>query len=63
MTSLSNSSQSSRPDECFGKNYSFFLDFTRNYDWKIGFFLSPGFSFHSSVRLNWKKNSHYVPDK
>ena len=35
MTPSSNSSQ----DECFGKNYSSFLDFTRNYKRTSGFFV------------------------
>ena len=26
-------------DECFGKNYSSFLDFTRNYEWTSGIFV------------------------
>ena len=38
---LSNSSQSTRPlqDECFVKNYSSFLDFTRNYERTSGIFV------------------------
>ena len=36
----SNSSQSTRPpDECFWKNYSYFLDFTRSYELMIGIFV------------------------
>ena len=35
MSSLSNSSQSTRPTgRVLGKNYSFYVDFTCNYDWK-----------------------------
>ena len=37
MTSSSNSSQSTRP--VFGKNYSSFLDFTRNYERTSGIFV------------------------
>ena len=43
MTSSSNSSQSTHPrskNECFGKNYSSFLDFTHNYE-RTSEFLSP----------------------
>ena len=41
MTSLSNSFQSTHPtqDECFGKKYSSFLDFTPNYLRMSGIFV------------------------
>ena len=40
-TSSSNSSQALIPlDECFGKNYSSFPDFTRNYERTSGIFVS-----------------------
>ena len=43
MTSLNNSSQSTYPtDECFGKNYSSFLDFIRNYERMSGIFVPCG---------------------
>ena len=40
MTSLSNSSQSTRPTgQVLGKYYSSFLDFTHNYEWMSGIFV------------------------
>ena len=39
MTSFSNSFQSTRPDECFRKNYSSFLDSTLNYERTSGIFI------------------------
>ena len=53
MTSPSNSS-----DECFGKNYSSFLDFTRNYKWMNGI-LSAEFYPHE-ISLSGSKHSHII---
>ena len=40
MTSWSDPSQSTRPiGRVLGKNYSSFLDFTRNYEWTSGIFV------------------------
>ena len=34
-------------DECFGKNYSSFLDLTRSYDWTSGIFVPFLFTYNS----------------
>ena len=52
MTSLSNSSQSTRPvGRVFWKNYSSFLDFTCNYEWTSGIFVPCWFLFVSAAYI------------
>ena len=72
MTSSSYSSRSTRPagrvlweellvlqDECFGKNYSSFLDFTCNYERTSGIFV-PWLSKSNTFDQNFMKLGHIV---
>ena len=51
MTSSSNSSQSTRPTgRVLGKNYSSFLDFTRNYERTSGIFVPWIYCTHAGIQ-------------